>query len=76
MSDIDLAIATINALAQCPCCEGKGKFIPECPACMSGLGKCTCAEETCPNCDGSGEIYGDPKGKELLAEWRKKYPKI
>jgi len=57
---IELARKVIDALMLCPCCDGSGKIMD-------------CA--VCPNCDGTGEMWFDPESKELIAEWRKRFPR-
>lgn len=79
MTDLDLAQALVNALAECPTCEGTGKFTPECYACLCGEGPCTCKtepEQDCPTCGKAGEYVTGEITKGLFQEWRKKYPKL
>lgn len=66
MSDTDLAIALINALAECRFCGGVGSVT------LSYKGK----PQKCPKCGGNREFTPSKKANELLAEWRKKYPKL
>lgn len=67
MTDLDLAQALINALAECPWCDGTTFF-------NHGLPDGVTAK--CAYCQGKGETTGNEKATELLAEWRKTHPKL
>lgn len=62
--DAKKIINLVNAIYSdmvCDTCQGTGKWIPECHACLSGYGNCTCKsdraiEEECPQCKGTGNV--------------------
>jgi hypothetical protein len=67
--EVERLRGALRAATRCPTCEGTGKMTLECMACLSGEpgARCTCAEETCAQCDGRGWATADGTGEELVA---------
>lgn len=58
----------LKEVTTCETCEGTGKWMPECYACLSGEpDRCSCISqqpEPCPQCNGSGrEFHGSKKAE-------------